>query len=183
MVQIFALLASTVALILASRPAVAGVSFNSISVRQAPGFDPSMIPTQCSNDNTGCRTLMDATNACQSVDCICTDTVATNMKSCSECVLKLDVPGFNQTVAEQSAKTVMDGCKAAGKPITVDIGFASSGSTSPSSQTSSTDTKDANNTTKPASTNGCTRVALSSIRRAFVFILATVLNPCLIYMI
>ncbi|TFK36646.1 hypothetical protein BDQ12DRAFT_736742 [Crucibulum laeve] len=88
------------------------------AARQLAGmsdFNASTIPSECLESK--CKDFVAGLSECPNFACICTDTVATNMKFCMECLLDLNLPQFNKTTTDETVKNFSDGCRAAGSPV------------------------------------------------------------------
>ncbi|KAF5327021.1 hypothetical protein D9619_004127 [Psilocybe cf. subviscida] len=121
------------------------------------GFDPSSIPSSCLTGK--CQAYVDAFSkaTCTDLSCVCTNNVVSAMKSCLECISTAGIAGVDKTVLDSAVNTFVDGCKAAGHPVSASGGSSSPGSSGTGSGTGSSGGSSASSgttATSPAATGG-----------------------------
>jgi len=116
----FLAIATSALLALPSVLAEPSISLANIFARQFTGFDPSQIPADCLNNQ--CTTAYVAassclTGSCVNLDCLCTTAVIGSAKDCFQCIVDAQVPGFTQTIADDTINGFLSGCAAIGHAV------------------------------------------------------------------
>ncbi|KAI8977769.1 hypothetical protein BD414DRAFT_495578 [Trametes punicea] len=101
----------------ASEAIVARSSLVRLLARQATGFDPSQIPSQCQPDCTIITNALSSSSCATDVNCICGSSTRTGLYTCLECALKLDPDQSVLNEAQANYNAYIQACKQAGADL------------------------------------------------------------------